>query len=292
MATTSQRKLFRITLSTCVVLTLLLSHPTGAYRILALALMVTPSHKITFEPLLDELAGRGHEVTVISPIPPKKAVRNLREIHTFPLSDFLEMPNIFDMKEHGEKVSPIKILTSYSEVCMAGLQSPQLQALQNETFDLIFLPIMFNECGAAWASTVFDAPIILLSIVSAPPYMTTLYGNPSPPSFIPFIFLGYRQSMNFYQRTVSVLTEAFLRTTVYNFVFPGMELRYRQILNDSTIPSVEELIIKKTSLILSNSHFSISQHRPFLPDIIEVGGMHCRDAQPLPKVGKESNKKT
>jgi len=61
-----------------------------------------------------------------------------------------------------------------------------------------------------------------------------------------------------------------------------MEAIYRQKLNDSNIPSVSE-IMRNTSLILSNSHVSLMKPKPFLPDIVEVGGMHCRPPKPLPK---------
>jgi glucuronosyltransferase len=36
-------------------------------------------------------------------------------------------------------------------------------------------------------------------------------------------------------------------------------------------------------MIFSNSYFPLTFPRPLLPDIVEVGGMHCRPAQPLPK---------
>lgn len=129
----------------------------------------------------------------------------------------------------------------------------------------------------------FNAPMILVSMVSAPGFSTTFYGNPTPPSFVPFLFLGFPQRMSFYQRTISFLTEGFIRHISQNVAYPEIERKYRQILNDSSLPSTEEFM-KKTSLILSNSHFSISQHRPFLPNIVEVGGMHCRSPQPLPEV--------
>ena len=43
------------------------------------------------------------------------------------------------------------------------------------------------------------------------------------------------------------------------------------------------------SLSLINSHFSFRKPLPFLPNQIEVGGMHCRPAKPLPKVTKQEN---
>ncbi|CAG7734362.1 unnamed protein product [Allacma fusca] len=37
------------------------------------------------------------------------------------------------------------------------------------------------------------------------------------------------------------------------------------------------------SVLLMNSHFSINGARPVLPDVIEIGGGHCKPGKPLPK---------
>jgi UDP:flavonoid glycosyltransferase YjiC (YdhE family) len=72
-------------------------------------------------------------------------------------------------------------------------------------------------------------------------------------------------------------------TVIQDFYFkPKMEQIYREKLGDPNLPSVNQ-ILSNASLILSNSHFSLSPPKPFLPEIVEVGGMHCRPAQPLPK---------
>lgn len=43
-------------------------------------------------------------------------------------------------------------------------------------------------------------------------------------------------------------------------------------------------IIKNTSLILVNHHFSLAFPRPLLPNVIEIGGHHIRSPKPLPAV--------
>jgi glucuronosyltransferase len=56
---------------------------------------------------------------------------------------------------------------------------------------------------------------------------------------------------------------------------------YRKKLNDYSIPNSDEVFIN-ASIVISCSHFSVGHPRPFLPDIIEVGGMHMQPAKPLP----------
>lgn len=48
-------------------------------------------------------------------------------------------------------------------------------------------------------------------------------------------------------------------------------------------PEADELM-KKISLIFVNSHFTFNQPRPWIPNLIEIGGIHVTDPKPLPEV--------
>lgn len=48
------------------------------------------------------------------------------------------------------------------------------------------------------------------------------------------------------------------------------------------IPSTGELV-KNTSLMLINQHFSLSGPKPLPPNVVEVGGLHLREASALPQ---------
>ena len=43
-------------------------------------------------------------------------------------------------------------------------------------------------------------------------------------------------------------------------------------------------ILRNTSLILLNHHFSLSYSRPVVPNMVEVGGIQVQPSKPLPKV--------
>lgn len=53
-----------------------------------------------------------------------------------------------------------------------------------------------------------------------------------------------------------------------------------------TAPPLEQLLYNKTALILLNSHPSISEPRPHVPNMIEIGGFHVDEPKALPKVSK------
>lgn len=42
----------------------------------------------------------------------------------------------------------------------------------------------------------------------------------------------------------------------------------------------------RTSLLLSNSHFSFTRPRPLPPNVIEIGGIHITEDKPLPTVSE------
>lgn len=41
---------------------------------------------------------------------------------------------------------------------------------------------------------------------------------------------------------------------------------------------------RNLSFALQNGHFSVSNPRPYLPSVAEIGCIHCKPAKPLPKV--------
>jgi len=53
--------------------------------------------------------------------------------------------------------------------------------------------------------------------------------------------------------------------------------------NSDYLPPIAE-IESATSLLLVNTHFSMSQPRPLLRNVVQVGGMHLKTPNRLPQV--------
>jgi hypothetical protein len=193
------------------------------------------------------------------------------------------MLNFFELREKGQYISPFAMcMNRFQDLCRRTYDLPVVQSLLHEKFDLVLLQPMFNECTLGFVHKL-NTSLILISPFAVPAWVSSLLGSPSLPSFVPNMFSGMTDRMSLYERAVNLYTEL---SYVYNLNFnfkPKMEAIYREKLNDAQIPPSDE-ILRNASLILSNSHFSLNNPRPFLPDVIEVGGMHCRPANPLPKV--------
>jgi glucuronosyltransferase len=83
------------------------------------------------------------------------------------------------------------------------------------------------------------------------------------------------------QRIINTLMIEALKLGHYYFAeLPMNELARQHFGQD--MPPIAELK-RKTSLILTNSHFSLNIPRPTVPPFIEVGGLHIQSDGKLPK---------
>uniref|UniRef100_A0A1B6GDR0 UDP-glucuronosyltransferase n=1 Tax=Cuerna arida TaxID=1464854 RepID=A0A1B6GDR0_9HEMI len=88
--------------------------------------------------------------------------------------------------------------------------------------------------------------------------------------------------MTLYQRTVN--TVAWLMSTIaihpLNYDLNNAPIQHYL---DASAPTVQDIINSRTSLVMVNSHFSMLQSRPLVPNFVEIGGIHIKDAKPIPK---------
>lgn len=46
-------------------------------------------------------------------------------------------------------------------------------------------------------------------------------------------------------------------------------------------------LLKNISMVFVNSHFTFHMPRPWVPNVIEIGGIHVTDPKPLPEVSNQ-----
>lgn len=108
-----------------------------------------------------------------------------------------------------------------------------------------------------------------------------MYGVPDNPAYIPNMFLDHSDHMTFFERVENTIMLVFHKI-IYDFLMrrPGNEFSKKHLGVDII---TEEDLDYKTSLLLTNTHFSITRPRPLPPNVIEVAGIHIAEAKPLPK---------
>lgn len=255
-------------LITTILMTISPSTTVQSAKILTVAFFSSKSHKITYEPLLYELANRGHKVTILGPVVSGKSnlSPNIREILTIDVEKMLQnMPNVFELRERGEEMHFSNVLNLVLESCKLHYDLPQVKnLLATEKFDLILLPAFFNDCVAGYVYK-FNTTVILISPVAVPAWVGSYFGNPAPISFIPALFTKFTDKMNFMERFMNLVGDLMFQSVALYFT-PLTEQIYREKLNDSSLPGIGT-ILKNASLILSNSHIGLGFPRPYLPDI-------------------------
>ncbi|XP_073825539.1 UDP-glycosyltransferase UGT5-like [Musca autumnalis] len=251
-------------------------------KILAIYPIPSPSHYILVQPYLKLLASRGHEVTSISGFPQKKNVTNFRDVFVKEVfEEYDEM--ISDFQKPRNKWADMKFISDYcAKLTERVIKNQQVQnLLKYEHFDLVVIEAVYMDALYSFARH-FHAPLVGSSSFGTDPIIDELMGNMSPFSYTPLVTIGYTDRMTYAQRMRNVIYQLLELLHVRLVHVP----RHRELVAKYLPHIKEDLWELRTnfSLMLLNEHFSLSFPRPFLPNMIEVGGMQCfHQPQPLPQ---------
>lgn len=128
-----------------------------------------------------------------------------------------------------------------------------------------------------------NSTVVLFEPASTFNWVSGNLGTPSPPFFTPSTFVSYTDQMTYLERFINLFTILYTGAIMKFYYYPKMEAVYREHFSDPTMPSIEE-IERNASIVLANSHVSITRPKALLPDIIDVGGLHIEPAKPVPQV--------
>ncbi|XP_055610277.1 UDP-glycosyltransferase UGT5-like [Uranotaenia lowii] len=255
-------------------------------KILGIFPTTAKSHYIIGSSLMKALAKKGHEVTVVSPFPQSKPLKNYRDITTTIVWEAVK-PFSSNMLEFAQKgmLDTIKSTYGFGHAVVNGtLNDPAVVELiaSKEHFDLIVLEIFMNDAMLGFVHH-FNVPCIGVSTFGASKWTNDLVGNIAPPSYVPNPFLGFTDHMTFAQRLMNTVMSG-VEILVENVMDKPVQTEFYQQAFPDPKPSLDELKKTAVSAVLLNNHFSISYPRPYVTGMIEVGGMHVnRVASPLPE---------
>ncbi|KAJ8928783.1 hypothetical protein NQ314_018641 [Rhamnusium bicolor] len=225
-------------------------------RILGVFPVAAPSHYILGSALMKGLAEAGHDITIITPYteknPPKRGT--WREVF---LGDYMAELQREKLLNHTDVQKLIK---------------------SDEKFDVVIVSQLFYDVLKAFANH-FDAHLVIFSNIAANSMLNHLVGNPSLPSFHPEVPLGFQKHMSFFQRLVNTLAK-FVFVLLLNLVFYPTQSQLLQTYFPNPIDLND--VLYNVSLVLLNSHVSISSPQPSVPSMIEIGGFHVTPPKKLP----------
>ena len=276
-------RIMRVLTVTSVILLLVSQDVTGA-RILGLFPYAARSHFYVSSALMEGLARRGHQLVVLSHFPVKDPLPNYTDISLVGTMDTTgdSLP-IEDVVSEGVPGNMRGIISLGIEACEASLSSTVAQNLVNseETFDLIITEFFNTDCILGFVHK-FRVPYVAIGTSVILPWTNSRFGNPDNPSYMPSQFSKSSDKMNYYERLLNTLYQEVLKITYELFITRPSQIIANKYFGQS-LPPLSELA-RNASLLLLNTHFSITKPRPFVPNIVEVGGMHIQEPQQLPRV--------
>lgn len=254
-------------------------------KILAVFPFPGKSQYIFAEQYLKELASRNHNVTVINTFGSTEVQPNFRVIGASKIHELMAAFGSADYSQTASQWTVLTMTTQFLNMLTASvLEDVAVKELLQgkETFDLVILETVQTEALFGLAQH-FNALTIGISSYGTDRHIDELMGNISPLSFNPMLLSSHTEHMSYEQRLGNVWEAcvAWLHKRLVHI--PSQQNLYNQYFPKAS--RTMDQVLDSFSLMLLGQHFSLSYPRPYLPNMIEVGGLHLkqqRDPKPLP----------
>ncbi|XP_050682422.1 UDP-glucosyltransferase 2-like isoform X2 [Leptidea sinapis] len=262
-----------------------------AYKILVVISLPGRSHGILGEGLVRHLTNAGHEVTYITPFPPKNPPNNTKVIDvsdnnkTFK-GDLLNLQNMMS------KRADINSMYVMIDVCLEVLRSTVANHnVQNmlrdptQKFDVVISEWLYAELYAGFAA-VYDCPNIWFSSLEPHWMVLRLIDEMPNPAYVPDSLSSKSPPLAFMERVEELYNSIRGRFDAYYMSF-WEDNYYKKYLvpyiKNKPVPTFEELKYN-ASLMLGNSHISLGEAYSLPQSYKPIGGYHIEtDVRPLPK---------
>jgi len=140
--------------------------------------------------------------------------------------------------------------------------------------------ITFMHSGAFFAE-YFDCPIIQFSPAGPISFLMPGTGNVMNPSVQPFLTAPHIEPMTFSERIINHVIKFTWESLLYQMGNSILEVQ--KTIVETMIEHPMEILRKRTALVISCSHYVTHGSWPYLPNVIEVGGLQLKDPKPLPE---------
>lgn len=276
-------------------LTLMFSHNAVSFKILAIVSMPLRSHYMAFEALFNELAHRGHTVTVINNFPNEWPIANLQFVdissnntnkigYIIPLefyetfdSTYLHFYNYYRHFQLSPGISRTDCENLFTN------EKAKTHLADKVKYDVIFAEQFIGDCGLVYAAALYDAPIIGITSHVLMPLSYSRLGLPFDVSSDPFYFSNGGPNPSLYYKV-----EAFVLYHFYNTIGRWYNQRVIYEVFSRFLPEfpldIEKMAEERMKMVFAYQHFSLTGSRIHSPHVLEIGGIHIGKPKPIPEV--------
>ncbi|KAL3289136.1 hypothetical protein HHI36_003573 [Cryptolaemus montrouzieri] len=256
-----------------VLLAAILFASVDSAKILGIFWTFGRSHYLTGNALLKALAASGHEVDVLSTFDEKVNIPNYKH----ELLTGIKSPGISNVSFSIFSMNSafVNVLNENAETFWENKAIKQLIKTKPK-YDVVIIATMVNDYVLALANYL-DAPSIIYSPRGSNAMNNKYVGNPN----LPYTDSMATESMtSFFGRLSSTYTKVMMSVFEQYILAPTQNKYIQKYLPGA--PTVQELM-KNVSLVLMNSHFAIEPPRPYVPNMIQIGGFHSQTTKKLPE---------
>nr|XP_012299085.1 UDP-glucuronosyltransferase 2B7-like [Aotus nancymaae] len=260
------------------------------------------SHWMNMKTILNELVQRGHEVTVLAKsasilVDPNNP--STLKLEVFPTSlTKTELDNIIMQQVKRWSDLPKDNFWSYfsqvqemmwifsdihRNICKDLVSNKKLmKKLQESRFDVIFADAIFP--GGELLAELLNIPFVY-SLCFSPGYTLEKHGGGFlfPPSYVPVVISELSDQMTFMERVKNMFYTLYFDFWFQLFDMKNWDQFYSEVLGR---PTTLFETMRKADIWLIRKSWNFQFPYPLLPNIDYVGGLHCKPANPLPKVNK------
>ena len=247
----------------------------------------TRSHIIGFMPIVEALAERGHQLTVVTAHQPKKD-SSQQNIRTVVLSDLVEQVEIdgwYDFKRQDSFTTFLGAMLHFRST-----ESIAYHSLMNNTefkkifssksVDLIIVDAILQDFCLPLVDHL-QVPFVYYSPSTGASFTLTAMGVAQEYANVPSMFGVYNDQMTFFQRMENLLaSEIILQVRKIILLRMLDQVIRKDFPNARPIEHIE----RDAKLCLANIHPATAWVRSLPPNVIAVGAMHVRPPKPLPDV--------
>ncbi|XP_040181871.1 UDP-glucuronosyltransferase 2A1-like isoform X1 [Rana temporaria] len=271
-----------------------------AYSGKILAWPTDGSHFMNLNVILENLAHKGHEVTVLvnsANLIMDTSKTSALKFEVFPvafsrtrneklLEEFLrlwiyDLPNMSywefftRMKKAMADSLEVQLL-----VCDGIIKNKEmLRKLKDEKFDVLVADPL-APCGELIAE-IIGVPFVYSFRFSMANIIERLCGQqPMPFSYVPAIMTEFTDRMSFIERLRNTIFYLSQDALFYSVLSSSWDAYYSEALGR---PTTFCEIMGKAEIWLIRTYWDFEYPRPILPNFEYVGGLHCKPAKPLPE---------
>nr|XP_012647041.2 UDP-glucuronosyltransferase 1-8-like [Microcebus murinus] len=258
-------------------------------------LLVVPmdgSHWFSMRSVVENLIHKGHELVMVIPDVSWRLGQSLNcTVKTYKTSHTLEDLNRefvsfadAQWKKRGQTLHSLmnpargffEILFSH---CRDLFNDKKLvEYLKESSFDAVFLD-PFDLCGLIVAK-YFSLPSVVFSRAVFCGTLEEGAQCPALPSYVPRMILGFSDAMTFKERVRNYIFHLEEHLVCPHFFKTGLEVA-SEILQT---PVTAYDLFSDTSIWLLRTDFVFDYPRPVMPNMIFVGGINCKQGNPLSEV--------